>query len=152
MSKTSRRSGLPKTPKFDRCASPQSWTRRLVVGVLGEVARHDQGGAAVEGERRDQHAPVADRHELGHARRGLALEQGDRVRAARAQRQLGVGRARHLGARGLAAGDALGQGQVLDPRPDRHTAVVAGGRRHVGSHLSRCHGLRRSPTTSSARG
>ena len=29
-----RRSGVPKTPKFDRWASPQSWARRSVVGVV----------------------------------------------------------------------------------------------------------------------
>ena len=44
-----------------------------------QVAGHDQRRAAVERERRDEHAPVADRHELGHARLGLALEQLDRI-------------------------------------------------------------------------
>ena len=33
------------------------------------------GRAAEERERRHEHPPVADRHELGHARRGLLLEQ-----------------------------------------------------------------------------
>ena len=69
----------------------------------GQVAGHDQGGAAVEGEGRDQHAPVADRHQLGHAGLGLALEQGDRVRALWARVELGVGRAGHVGPRRLAA-------------------------------------------------
>jgi len=34
MSKTSVRSGEPNTPKFDRCASPQSCTRSPETGVL----------------------------------------------------------------------------------------------------------------------
>ncbi len=74
-SNTSRRSGEANTPKFDRCASPQHCTVRPERGVAGEVAGHDHGRAPVEGERRDEHAPVADRHELRHARLGLALEQ-----------------------------------------------------------------------------
>ena len=38
MSKTRRRSGLPKTPKFDRWASPHSWTSRPAVGVPSRSA------------------------------------------------------------------------------------------------------------------
>ena len=49
--------------------------RQPGVGRAGEVGRHDQGAAAVEGERRGEHAPVADGHELGGALRGLLLEQ-----------------------------------------------------------------------------
>jgi hypothetical protein len=45
----------------------------------GEVAGHDRRGAAIEGERRDQHAPVADRHQLGNAGQRLLLEHADRV-------------------------------------------------------------------------
>ena len=48
-----------------------------------QVAGHDHRRAAIERERRDEHAPVADRDELGHARLGLALEQLDRIDAAR---------------------------------------------------------------------
>ena len=33
-SKTWSRSGVAKIPKFARCASPQSWTRRSVIGVV----------------------------------------------------------------------------------------------------------------------
>ena len=46
-----------------------------------EVGGHQVRGAAVEGERRDEHAAVADRHELGHAGLRLLLEQLDRVGA-----------------------------------------------------------------------
>ena len=45
----------------------------------GEVGGHDERGAAKERERADQHAPVADGHELGHADLVLALQQRDRV-------------------------------------------------------------------------
>ena len=97
----------------------------------GQVGGHDQGRPAVEGEGRDQHAPVADGHELGHAGLRLALEQGDRVRALRAGVELGVGRAGHVGARGLAARHPLGHGEVLHPGLGRDAAVVARGGGHV---------------------
>ena len=44
-----------------------------------EIRRHHRRGAAVEGERRGQHAAVAQRHQLAHPRAGLLLEQLDRV-------------------------------------------------------------------------
>ena len=46
-----------------------------------EVRGHQIGGAAVEGERRDEHPAVADRDELGNARLRLFLEQLYRVGA-----------------------------------------------------------------------
>ena len=48
----------------------------------GEVGGHDRRRAAVERERRGQHAAVADRDELRRARRGLRLEHVDRIAAA----------------------------------------------------------------------
>ena len=50
-------------------------------GVLRarQIGRHDQRAAAVERERRRDHAPVPDRDELGHPRGCLALQQRDRV-------------------------------------------------------------------------
>ena len=53
-------------------------------GAAGEVGRHQVGGAAIEGERRDEHAAVADRDELRHARRRLLHEQLDRIGAMQA--------------------------------------------------------------------
>ena len=47
---------------------------------VGQVGRHRIRGPAEERERRDEHAPVADRDELGHARRRLLLQQLDRIR------------------------------------------------------------------------
>ena len=44
--KTRRRSGAAKIPKFDRCASPHSWTVRSGAGRAGEVGGHQVGGAA----------------------------------------------------------------------------------------------------------
>ena len=48
-----------------------------------EVVGHDHRRPAIERERRDQHPPVADRHQLRHARLRLALEQLDRIGATR---------------------------------------------------------------------
>ena len=79
MPNTSRRSGAAKPPKLDRCASPQSCTSSPVRGRAGQIGRHRVGRAAEERERRHQHPPVADRHQLGHARRRLLLEQLDRI-------------------------------------------------------------------------
>ncbi len=53
-SNTSRRSGVPKTPKFERCASPQSCTSKSRARRRREVGGHDQRRAAVERERRDR--------------------------------------------------------------------------------------------------
>ena len=50
-------------------------------GRGGQVGGHDQRGAAVERERRDQHPAVADRHQLGDPLVRLLLEQRDRVGA-----------------------------------------------------------------------
>ena len=85
-------------------------------GRRGEVRRHDQRRAAVEGERRDEHPPVADRNQLRHACRGLALEQLDGSGPVGRGLEQGVARARHLGPRGLAARDALGDRQVRQRR------------------------------------
>ena len=48
-----------------------------------QVGRHDQRGAPVERERRDQHPPVADRDQLGYPARRLLFEQRDRIGAVR---------------------------------------------------------------------
>ena len=50
-------------------------------GRRRQVGGHDRGRASVEGERRGGHPPVAKRHEIGHPRRRLLLEDGDRVGA-----------------------------------------------------------------------
>ena len=101
MSKTSVRSGEPNTPKFDRWASPHSCTRRPECRRLRQIRRHDQRAAAVEGKRRRQHAAVADRHQLGHPRGRLLLQQRDRVTTL-GEVDLRLRRARHFRSRRLA--------------------------------------------------
>ena len=76
MSNISCRSGEANTPKFDRWASPQIWDVQARARGRGQVGRHDQRRAAVEGERRDQHPPVADRDQLGDPGRRPAPRAG----------------------------------------------------------------------------
>ena len=66
---------------WKRWASPHSCTVNPARGVSLEVGGHDTGRPAIEGKRRDQHTPVAHRHEVRLAPRVLLLQQGDRVRA-----------------------------------------------------------------------
>ena len=56
-----------------------------------EIRGHDVRRPAIERERRDQHPPVPDRHELLHPRLRLLLEQLDRVGANRRRLPRGVG-------------------------------------------------------------
>ena len=49
----------------------------------GEIGSHDVGRAAIEGEGREEHAPVPDRDELLDPALRLQLEQVDRVVAQR---------------------------------------------------------------------
>ena len=117
-SNTSRRSGEANTPKFDRCASPQHCTVSPDRGVDAEIVRHDHRGPAIERKRRHEHPAVADRHELGHARLRLTLEQLDRIGPLARRLKERVARARDLSARGLAARDPLIHRQVRH-RPGR---------------------------------
>ena len=68
----------------------------------GEVVRHDGRRPAVEGERRDEHAPVADRDELRDAGGRLRLEDRDGI-AVVGDLELGVARPRALGTGGAAS-------------------------------------------------
>ena len=104
-------------------------------GRRREVVGHDQRRAAVEGERRHEHPPVADGHEFGNTARGLALEKGDGVRPSGPGREVRMCRARHLAAHRLTVCGALLRHQVLDRRPRRDAPVAAGGRRHLGVPL-----------------
>jgi hypothetical protein len=71
-------------------------------GCAGEVGGHDLGRAPVEGERRDQHPPVPDRHQVGLAGGVLVLEQRDRVGPVAGWRPTVVAGQRRLLARLLA--------------------------------------------------
>ncbi len=46
---------------------------------MGQIGRHDRRGAAIEGERRSQHAAIAKRHQLLHAGRVGGAKDADRV-------------------------------------------------------------------------
>jgi hypothetical protein len=87
----------------------------------GEVARHDERGSAKERERRGEHAPVADRHELRDARGGLALEQLDRVRAIGRGLEDSVARPRRLRASGPSARDPFLARRALRRASGSHT-------------------------------
>ena len=78
--------------------------------ATGEIGGHDRRGAAEERERRGEHPAVADRDELGHPRRGLLLQDRDRVGPVGGGLPLGVAAAWSLAPRGLAGGLALGAG------------------------------------------
>ena len=78
-----------------------------------EVRRHQVGGTAEEGERRGEHPPVTDRAELGKSCLGLLLEKVDGVSPHRPRLPLPVNRARHVAARALATGGALGRRELL---------------------------------------
>ena len=77
------------------------------LGGLREVHRHDRRRATKERERRGQHPPEADRHQLRHAALVLVLEHLDRVSPARRRLPFPVARARDLLPRRLAGGCAL---------------------------------------------
>ncbi len=96
------------------CLNPQPG-----IGGLGEVHRHDRRCATKEGERRGQHPPIANRHELGDSALGLVLEQLDRIFAVFRRLPLAVSGARGLLAsrlancgsltcRGIGCGNGLG--------------------------------------------
>jgi len=68
----------------------------------GEVGGHDRRRAAVEGERRGEHAAVAKRDQIGHPIRGLAFEHLDRIWTVRRRLPVAVARAGRAFARRLA--------------------------------------------------
>ena len=82
----------------------------------GEVIGHEQRRPAIERERRDQHPPVADRHELRYPRLRLTLQQRDRISATRRRLELRVIRARHLTPRRLTTRNPLSHRQMPSGR------------------------------------
>ena len=64
ISKIRLRSGVAKSPKLRRWQSPQACTAMPVVGVLGEVVRHERRRSTQERERTAQHPSVANGNEL----------------------------------------------------------------------------------------
>ena len=97
------------------------------LGGLREVHRHDRRRAAIEGERRGEHPPVADRDELLDAALGLVLEQLDRIFPARRRLPFAVARARNPLPRRLAGGGAL----LWRGRVDKPGLRGGGGHIHI---------------------
>ena len=81
-----------------------------------EVIGHDQRRPAIERKRRDEHPPVADRHELRHPRLRLTLQQRDRISATRRRLELRMIRARHLTPRRLTTRYPLSHRQMRNGR------------------------------------
>ena len=108
-----------------------------------QIGRHRVRRAAIEGERRDEHAPVADRHELLDPRGGLLLEQVDGVEPLGRRRPLAMDGTRRRRTR------RLPRVRALRGRRMRHGPVAAGRRRVLvvlrasprGSGLNGRHGL-----------
>ena len=88
MSNTSRRSGDGEAAEVGevRVAAALHLAARMR-GVRRQVGRHDRGRAPVERERRHEHPPVPQRHQLGHpaARLLLSSSTGSRRSAAGSQ-------------------------------------------------------------------
>jgi hypothetical protein len=79
-----------------------------------EIGRHQLRGAPEERERRHEHAPVADRHELGDARQRLLLELLDRIAARGRRLPLAVHAPSDLRPPGLPPRGTFGHRRVLD--------------------------------------
>ena len=102
-----------------------------------EVGGHDLGRAPVEGERRDHHPPVPDRHQVGLPGGVLLLEQPDRVGAVGGRRPARVAGQRRPLARLLAPRPAFVDARMRDPlprvawlRPRRHRLCTSRVRLH----------------------
>src|SRR5271165_4371005 len=68
----------------------------------GEVGGHDAGGAAVERERRMQHAAITERHQMLLSRRIRSVKNAERVRTARMRAPYGMRKMRYGVAQPLA--------------------------------------------------
>jgi hypothetical protein len=79
-----------------------------------EVVGHDLGGAPVEGEWRHQHPAVADRNQVRQPGPGLLFEQVEWIGPVGGGLEARVAGPGRLDARGLAAGDPFGDGEMRD--------------------------------------
>ena len=109
----------PRTRRSSTDAHRRSTARASPSSGCATDRRHDRGAPAVERERRDDHPPVTDRHELGHARRVLLLEDADRVGTVIGRRPLAVRLQRHRLALGAPLGQALLDRLGAPPTPGR---------------------------------
>jgi hypothetical protein len=90
--------------------------RQAGVRPRGEVVRHHGGPTAEEGERRREHAAVANRDEVRHARPVLRLEQRDRI-AIGVDLELRMGRSRYPAFSGASPSGARTHLATFSPRP-----------------------------------
>ena len=107
-----------------------------------QVGCHDQRGAPVERERRHQHPPVTDGHQLRHPARRLLLQQRYRVRAVWCGLPSSVARPGRLLASGPAPGQTLIHGQVLTSpgrRKRRDPCAVGSGESSAGGVRASSH-------------
>ena len=118
-----------------------------------QIRCHDQGRAAEEGERGDQHAAVADGHQRGHPGRRLLFEQRHRVGSVRGRFERGVAGPGRLDPGLLAPRLALGLGPVRNdryrPLCQADLLVLSHARpppRHVAAPLFRVRGYDHSPS------
>jgi hypothetical protein len=84
--------GRCEAAKVEQMAIAASLHARAGDGGLGQVGRHDAGGAAIEGERRHQHPPVAHRQQFGQPLMVRGLKLRNRIGAAGRLLPAAVGR------------------------------------------------------------
>ena len=116
----------------------------------GQIGRHRVGRAAEERERRHEHPPVADRHQLRHAGSRLLLEQLDRIRPISRRRPLAVrgpwrDRPRRLSHRRALRGSRV-RDRLRPGPPSRGLPYRGLNSRHVGRSLRRRRGSRIAAT------
>ena len=88
---------------------------------LGQVGGHHSRRTAIERERRDQHPPIPDRHQLGQPRLGLNMERVHRVGPTRRRSPIPVARTRRRLARLPTSIGILAVLETGNPdRPARH--------------------------------
>ena len=78
-----------------------------LTGVRAKIGRHDAGGPAVEGERRRQHAPVAERYQILLPRRIGGAKNVDRICSVRKTPPFVMVSARHTVAQLFPMGPAV---------------------------------------------
>jgi hypothetical protein len=81
-------------------------------GTARKIRGHQGSRASKEGERRQQHPPVPDGHQLGHPETRLFLEHLNRIPPPRRLHEYPMGRTRRLRTRRLPTRSALGPRQM----------------------------------------
>jgi len=74
---------------------------------FSKIGRHHAGRPAIKGERRLQHAAIAQRHQIRLPRRVGSVQDADRIRPAGMRPPAGMRIARHVVAKSLAGGFSI---------------------------------------------